>query len=123
MANAASGQSGQRPEPSFGKLLRDLRAPLLITGALPVLIYVLVGPHVAALLALGCAGAPPLGYSVYGWIQRRGIDLISAITLFTVVVSMALAALVHNQHLLLIRDSFLTEALLRRGSQLRRCNA
>jgi len=81
-----------------------------VSGALPVVVYLLASPHMAHLVALALAGVAPLLYGVHGWVRRRGIDLVSAITLFTIAVSVLLAALVHDPHVLLIRDSCLTGA-------------
>lgn len=104
-----SGYS-ELPEPSPGSALRSLRTPILISGALPVLVYLLASPHMPHLVALLLAGGTPLLYGAHGWVRRHGIDLISAITLFTIAASVLLAALIHDPHILLIRDSCLTAA-------------
>jgi len=108
MADARSaGHSEGRP--AFGQFA-GLRVPVLISGVLPVLIYLLASPHIARLPALAVAAVPPVLYSSYGWVRRHGIDLISAITLFTLTVSMLLAVLVHDPRVLLLRDACLTGA-------------
>jgi len=99
----AQGQSGA----SFS-LLRDMRTSILISAGLPLLIYFLVRPHMALLPTLALMAVPPLAYTLVGWGHRHSIDLVSAIWLFSVGVSMLLAILVHDPHLLLIKDSFVT---------------
>lgn len=90
----------------FGGLL----PPIIISAVIPLVIYLLASPHMSTLHALALAAVPPVLYSVYGWVRTHSIDPISAMTLFTVVVSMLITLLLHDPHLFLIRDSYLVAA-------------
>jgi hypothetical protein len=99
---------GQPQESGPGSLLRSLRTPILVSGALPVVIYLVASPHMPRLAALALAGVPPLVYGGQEWTRRQSLDIISAVALFTIVISLLLAALVRDPHVLLIRDACLT---------------
>ncbi len=85
--------------------------PSLLIGALaPVLVYSLASAYVATVPALLLAGVPPLAYSRYVWARTRSIDIISAAALFTLAVSLVVTLLIHDSHMLLLRDAYLTGA-------------
>lgn len=90
----------------FGGILPSI----FISAVLPLAVYLLASPHMSTLAALTLMAIPPVLYSVYSWIRAHSIDLISIITLFTIVISMLIALLLHDSHLLLLRDSYLTGA-------------
>lgn len=83
---------------------------IIISAVFPLLIYLLVSPHMAPLPVFALMAVPPVLYSGYCWVRTHSIDLISIITLFLIVVSMLIALLVHDPRLFLLRDSFLTGA-------------
>jgi hypothetical protein len=80
------------------------------SAVLPVVIYRLASPHMAPLSALTLMAVPPLVYAGYGWVHTHSIDAISIITLCTLVTSLLFTLLVHDPHLFLLRDSYLTGA-------------
>lgn len=108
MSHLQTDHDAQGAKPDSGQRSAGLLPSIVISALFPLVIYWLASPYMSTLSVLILMAVPPVLYSVYGWIRARRIDLISIITLFTLVVSMVLALLVHDPHLLLLRDSYLT---------------
>ena len=73
-----------------------------------MLIYWLASPHMSTLPTLALMAVPPTIYTLYSWARKRSIDLISVFALITLAVSLLVTLFVHDPHLFLIRDSYLT---------------
>jgi len=107
MADPQAAPSSQDFKTSARQQLSGLRRSILINAVLPVVIYLLVSPHMSTIAALALGAIPPLLYGGYGWVRTRSIDLISIISLSMAVVGMLLALLVQDSHILMLKDSFL----------------
>jgi intracellular septation protein A len=108
MSNLQTAQSEQGGGPGLRQKFGSLLPSMVISAALPLIIYLMASPHMPSISALALTAVPPLLFSAYGWARTRRIDPISLMTLFTVVVSVLIALLIHDPHLILVRDSFLT---------------
>jgi len=110
MADSPMAQESHDLKTNVRQMLSGLRRSILIGAVLPAVIYLLASPHMSTIAALALGGIPPLLYSGYGWVRAHSIDLISIIALVMMVVGMLLALLVHDPHVLMLKDSFLTGA-------------
>jgi intracellular septation protein A len=110
MANSPMAQENQDFKTNIGNLRQNVRRSILIGAVLPAVIYLLASPHMSTIAALALGAIPPLLYSGYGWVRAHSLDPISIISLFMAVVGMLLALLVHDPHILMLKDSFLTGA-------------
>lgn len=92
--------------------VRDITRNLVISGALPLLIYWAVTSRGAStLVALAVAAVPPALDGLYSVVRRRRMDLIAALVLAGIVVSIIAVLLGGNPRVLLVRESFFTGAL------------
>ncbi len=105
MAHNGPGSGPNSQQPFAGML-----PSIIVSAVFPIVIFRLASPHMPTMSALLVAGIPPLLYSVYGWVRARSLDIVSMIALFTLAISLLMALVVHDPHLLLIRDSYLTGA-------------
>lgn len=100
------------PTASPRNSVRDIARNLLISGAIPLIIYnVLKGRGASDFTALVVAAVPPALGGLVGVARRRRVDLIAALALAGIAVSLVAVLLGGNPRLLLIRESFLTGAL------------
>jgi hypothetical protein len=91
---------------------RDIARNLVISAAIPLLLYnALSGHGVPALTALAIAAIPPALDGLVGVVRRRRIDLIAALALAGIAITVVAILLGGTPRLLLIRESFLTGAL------------
>ena len=108
---------GQRPPTTPSKasarsIWRDIARSLVISGAVPLLLYnALKGRGASDLTALAVAAIPPALDGLVGMARRRRIDLIAALALAGIAITVVAVLLGGNPRLLLIRESFLTGAL------------
>jgi hypothetical protein len=92
--------------------VRDIARNLVISGALPLLIYfVMTSRGVSTFVALAVAAIPPALDGLYSVVRRRHMDLIAALVLAGIVVSIVAVLLGGNPRVLLVRESFFTGAL------------
>jgi hypothetical protein len=91
-------------------LLGKMLPSIIISGAFPVVIYLLASPYMPPLPALALSAVPAILYEVYGWVRTHSIDPISSIVLLMIAVGMLFALLVHDPRIYLIREAFLTGA-------------
>lgn len=110
MADSHIAPESQDFKPTVRQAFGGLLPSIIINAVFPLVIYLLASPHMPIMAALALTAVPPVLYSVSGWVRARGIDPISIITLFMVVVYMLLALLVHDPHVFMLRDSTLTGA-------------
>lgn len=102
------------PPPAGGlrNSLRDIARNLVISGVIPLIIYnLLKGRGASDFTALAVAAIPPALDGLFGLLRRRRIDLIAALVLAGIAVSMVAVVIGGNPRVLLIRESFLTGAL------------
>jgi hypothetical protein len=102
------------PPPAGGmrNSLRDIGRNLVISGVIPLIIYnLLKGRGASDFTALAVAAIPPALDGLFGVLRRRRIDLIAALVLAGIAVSMVAVVIGGNPRVLLIRESFLTGAL------------
>ena len=96
-------------QPSAARVLRSLIPNLVINGAFPVLLYVvLTGRGVAVVPALVAGSVFPLGYTAWGLARARRIDVIAAISLFFIVVGAAASLISGGPRFTLVKESLFT---------------
>lgn len=105
--------SNVRSSPTGGASLRPLLRSIVLNAAVPLALYALSKRylHASEVVALSIAAIFPAGDSLVGVGRRRRLDVIAAIALLSIVVSMIGVALGGSPKILLIRESFFTGAL------------
>src|SRR5229473_2115870 len=118
MATHRRPDSVTPPSPGFssvdGPSIRGVVPSLVIDGLLPFLTYVLVTsyvPDVSQVIALGLSATFPTIYGLVSIVRRRHLDIIGAVVLVGIVVSILALLVGGDPKLLLIRESFVTGAL------------
>lgn len=92
--------------------IRGLMPSILINGALPLATYLLLKQyHYSDLIALSASVLFPVIGTIMSIVRQRTLDLIAALALMGIAVSMLAVFLGGNPRLLLIRESFITGAL------------
>jgi hypothetical protein len=100
------------PRMSLRGSLLDIGRSLVINGAVPLVVYnVLKGQGASDITALGVAAVVPAIDGIVTVVRRHRIDLISALALAGIAVSVIAMLIGGDPRLLLIRESFLTAAL------------
>jgi hypothetical protein len=101
------------PSPSFITTLRGFLPSIIVNGVLPYVIFQLLKSYTSAsdLLALIISALPAIISGLFGIIRQRQMDLIAAVTLVGIAVSIIVAFVGGDPRLFLIRESFLTLAL------------
>jgi hypothetical protein len=87
---------------------------LVIDGVLPFLTYVLLtsyAPRVSQVVALGLSATFPTVNGLVAIVRRRHVDIIGAIVLVSIAVSIVAVLVGGDAKLLLIRESFVTGAV------------
>ena len=99
--------------PSFRNTIIGLLPSFVIGGALPYVIYQLLKQSTSAsdLEALAISAVPAILYGLVGIVRTRQMDLIAAVTLVGIAVTIVAAFLGGDPRLFLIRESVLTVAL------------
>jgi len=108
MSSQPAANRPQTVSAGFRGRMKGLLPSIVIGAVFPAVIYMLISPHMSTLGALAVSAIPAAIFTIYTWTRTRSPDLISLVSLFTMVVSMLVAALVHNPRLLLLKDSYLT---------------
>lgn len=94
---------------SAGTALRALVPSLVITGVLPIVLYqLLTARGVAVVPALVAGSVFPLGYGLWDWARTRRLDIIAAISLTFIMVSVLASLLSGSPRFTLIKESFFT---------------
>jgi hypothetical protein len=94
--------------------LRSAVPSLIIDGLLPFLTYKLLTayvPGISEIAALGASAIFPAANGIFGLLRRRHVDIIGAIVLVGIVVSIVSLLIGGSPRLFLIRESFVTGAL------------
>jgi hypothetical protein len=103
--------AAQRPSlPS----LRSIVPTLIVDGACPYVVYVLMRryvPSTSEVLALGLGALFPIARGIVEVRQRRNVDIIGAIVIVGIAVSLVALSAGGSARLFLIRESFVTAAL------------
>lgn len=92
--------------------LRSIIISLIINGAIPLVIYLLLTGYTTAsqFTALVASGIPSMIHSIVGVIRRKHVDLLAGLVLMGIVISLLLIALGGSPKVYLIRGSFFTAA-------------
>ena len=101
----------REPGEQSGPSLRGLFPILVVDVACPYLAYRLLTQYIPGIfttIALGLAGVFPAGGSVASLARRRRLDIIGAIVLIGIVVSIAAVLLGEDPKIVLIREPFVT---------------
>ena len=102
------------PPPGRGFSLPAVLPSLLIDGLCPYLAYTLLiayVPGISQIMALAIGAIFPATYGLVGIVRRRHLDIIGAVVLIGIAVSMAATFVGGDPKMLLIRESFVTGAL------------
>ena len=102
------------PSSADGPSIRSVFPSLVIDGLLPFLTYVLLTsyvPHLSQVIALGLSATFPTVYGLVTIVRRRHLDIIGAVVLIGIVVSIVATLVGGDPKLLLICESFVTGAL------------
>ncbi len=97
--------SAVRPQPS---VRREIVRTLLINAVVPYLVYVVVEPRVGGFDALLLSGVAPAVESIHSVVRRRRFDLMAALVLGGIALSLGLMALGGSERVLLVRESLVT---------------
>jgi len=87
---------------------REVAKLLLIDAVAPYAVYELAQPYTGELAALALSALPPAVEGVWSVIRKRKLDLIAALVLSGIAISLVLIALGGSQRVLLLRDSLVT---------------
>ncbi|MGI8912609.1 MAG: VC0807 family protein [Chloroflexota bacterium] len=109
----ASVAPGAAPAPSFRRTLGGLLPSIVISGVFPYVIYHVLKHSTTAsdLLALAVSAIPAILYGLFGILRQRRLDLIAAVTLVGIAVTIGAALLGGDPRLFLLRESMLTVVL------------
>jgi hypothetical protein len=94
--------------------IRGVVPGLVIDGLLPFLTYLLLTsyvPHLSQVIALGLSATFPTVYGLVAIVRRRHLDIIGAVVLVGIAVSILATLIGGDPKLLLMRESFVTGAL------------
>ena len=97
-----------------GPSIRGVLPSLVIDGLLPFLTYVLLtsyAPRLSQVITLGLSATFPTINGLVTIVRRRHLDIIGAVVLIGIVVSIVATLVGGDPKLLLIRESFVTGAL------------
>ncbi len=98
--------------PTLRTTLAPIARSILVNGGVPLLIYnLLKGRGASDITALGIAAVVPAIDGIVTVVRKRRIDLISALVLVGISISIIAVLIGGDPRLLLIRESFLTAAL------------
>ncbi len=86
----------------------DVVRMLLINAVAPYIVFVVCKPHTGEFAALALSAVPPTVESLWSIWQRRRLDVMAALVLGGIAVSLGLIALGGSERVLLLRESFIT---------------
>ncbi|MEO8551481.1 MAG: VC0807 family protein [Kofleriaceae bacterium] len=87
---------------------REIAKLLVIDAIAPYAVYELARPYTGDLAALALSALPPAIGSVASVVRTRKLDMVSALVLAGIGVSLVLIALGGSERVLLLRDSLIT---------------
>lgn len=90
--------------------IRGIATSILINAVLPYIIYQLLTGHISEILALFASGIPSMIDSIVGIVRKKRIDVLAAIVLIGIAVSLVIVWLGGSPKVYLIRESFFTVA-------------
>jgi hypothetical protein len=100
------------PSDARGMNIRGIIPSIVMNAVVPLVVYqVLKSYHYSDLVALSAAGLLPAIGTCFGIIRQRHVDLIGALALVGIGVSIVAVLIGGDPRILLIRESFLTGAL------------
>src|SRR6476469_3103734 len=102
------------PAESDGISIRSVVPSLVIDGLMPFLTYVFLTvyvPGLSQIMVLGLSAVFPTANGLVTIVRRRHLDIIGAIVILGIVVTIVATLVGGDPKLLLIRESFVTGAL------------
>jgi hypothetical protein len=90
---------------------RELVRTLLINAIGPYVVYLVCKPYTGSLVALALSAVPPTVESLWSVVQRRRLDIVSALVLGGIAVSLVLVAFGGSERVLLLRESLITSVI------------
>ncbi len=109
----ASAAPAPDQEPSFRRTISGLLPSIVVGAVFPYVIYQFLKHSTTAsdLVALAISAIPAILYGLLGILRQQRLDLIAAVTLVGIAVTIVAAFLGGDPRLFLIRESVLTVAL------------
>lgn len=95
----------------MSKTVRGILLTLIINGAIPYVVYVLLSSRMSSFAALSIATIVPLLDNLIHLFRYKKLDAFAGIMLFTFVLGLLLIIMGGDEKLLLIRESFITAAV------------
>jgi hypothetical protein len=98
---------------AFARVRKHLGGPEILLGAVaPFVVYQLAtGLGASELAALAWGAVFPLAGIAFSFARRRRLDVISAISLMSIVIGLAGGLLLHSAQFLLVKDSLVTATI------------
>lgn len=90
---------------------RELFRTLLINAIGPYVVYLVCKPYTGSLVALALSAVPPTVESLWSVAKRRRLDIVSALVLGGIALSLVLVALGGSERVLLLRESLVTSLI------------
>ncbi|MBV8756537.1 MAG: hypothetical protein JO257_04660 [Deltaproteobacteria bacterium] len=90
---------------------REIINMILINAVAPYVVYELAEPTTGGLGALALSAVPPAIESVWSVAKKRKLDVMAALVLSGIAVSLILIALGGSERVLLLRDSLITSLI------------
>jgi hypothetical protein len=90
--------------------MRGIATSVLVNAILPYIIYQLLTGHISEVLALFASGVPSIIDSIVGIVRKKRIDVLAAIVLIGIAVSLVVVWLGGSPRVYLLRESFFTVA-------------
>ena len=93
--------------PYIRQIWRSTLPTIVVVAVLPVLIYVLASPHMAAIPALFLASIPAITYTLFGLAHHRRLNLIGVLSLLGIAVKLVSLFVFKDAKLVLASDSLM----------------
>jgi len=100
------------PKPPARRSVRSEIASLVLVNAIaPYIVYELAEPRVGGMAALALSAVPPAVEGVLSVVRKRKLDVVAAMVLGGIAISLGLVALGGSERVLLLRDSLITSVV------------
>lgn len=99
------------PAAPAGSTRREIVRTLAINAVAPYVVYMLCKPHMSGFAALAMSAVPPTLESIWSVIRQRRLDVLAALVLGGIAVSLVLIAFGGSERLLLLRESLITSLI------------
>ncbi len=94
--------------PARRSVRSEIASLVLVNAVAPYIVYELAEPRVGGLAALALSAVPPAIEGIWTVVRKRKLDVVAAMVLGGIAVSLLLVALGGSERVLLLRDSLIT---------------